>query len=291
MEYNYYDSLNEGKLYDFNDNNEIMRFGRRLFMGLGISPRQDAVTTLKKHEYPGYLKFCQTRKYISDLNYLYADCNQTIRFFQVTGEKIKLIETNGTTGDDHADNYFTKNYLNKGVTSKDAELTVKWFKEVIRPAISQRKKEIKESLKEDYDMSDEFNGLSFLESDDLLLEYSGKPENNKAFSEVLADLEKVSKYYVDMVKVCSGMVDYICNTSKLNSLKTPTAMNDFLFDCYKKGSAANDDMNKIFRTKGFEHDEVIKRYKSLIIELMHFLHGRFVFIDIFPVFHFSFSRF
>lgn len=107
------DILEEGKL-------------NRVFMGFKIHPHQKLEVTLKKHEYHGYINLIKKQKDIEDLNYIGRDISTSINTIKKIMEKIK----NGTD---------TK-YSDKGITVKDCEATIKYFKTVARKAISDRKK-------------------------------------------------------------------------------------------------------------------------------------------------------
>jgi hypothetical protein len=101
----------------------------RIFMGLKIHPHQNLDVTLKKHEYPGFINFIKKQKDIEDLNYIARDINTGINTIK------KIIEKMENDKD-------TK-YSSKGITVKDCQLTIEWFQNVAKKAVSNRKKELK----------------------------------------------------------------------------------------------------------------------------------------------------
>lgn len=116
----------------FDFNNEIITegFWNQAVMGYKIHPHQNLEETLKKHEYPGILNFAKKQKDIGDLKYLRQDAYIGIK----TVEKIKIkIQDNDTKN----------KYVKAGITIKDCDLTIKWFKEVYIKAINDKIKELK----------------------------------------------------------------------------------------------------------------------------------------------------
>jgi hypothetical protein len=98
-------------------------------MGFKIHPHQNLDVTLKKHEYPGFINFIKKQKNIEDLNYIGRDINTGINTIKKIIEKME-------NGKD------TK-YSSKGITVKDCQLTIEWFQNVTKKAVSNRKKELK----------------------------------------------------------------------------------------------------------------------------------------------------
>lgn len=118
-------------------------FLNQLTMGLQIKPHQDLATSLKKHEYPGFLNLIKKTNNIDDLKYLRNDINTGISMINRITERItkcnKLGEVNETKS------YYkgiNKKYISKGITEKDCEKYVKWLKEVCKPEITKRIKEL-----------------------------------------------------------------------------------------------------------------------------------------------------
>lgn len=108
--------FNEGKL-------------NRITMGAKIHPHQNLDETLKKHEYPGLLNFANKQKDIDDLKYLRSDANSGLR----TIDKIKkAIQEKDEKN----------KYVKLGITVRDCDLTIKWFKNTYIPAINKRLKEL-----------------------------------------------------------------------------------------------------------------------------------------------------
>lgn len=98
-------------------------------MGFKIHPHQNLDVTLKKHEYPGYINFIKKVKDKKGLDYLARDINTGINTIKKIIEKME-------NGKD------TK-YSSKGITVKDCQLTIDWFQNVAKKAVSDRKKELK----------------------------------------------------------------------------------------------------------------------------------------------------
>ena len=140
MKYSDYDNINEGKVHDFFDDNKFLSYWRKVFMGAEIHPHQNYDETLKKHEYPGYLKYIQTRKYLSDLNYIRQDLNSAITFYA----NLKKIYSEYKRGNKYQDNTVCKKLDKAGVDIKDFDPTIKFFKTTCRDAITERIKELKE---------------------------------------------------------------------------------------------------------------------------------------------------
>lgn len=109
----------------------------KITMGFRIHPHQDLVETLKKHEYPGYLNFVNKCKDIDDLKYLRQDTHQGIN----TIKRIREIIADDGTKYKNRDN---SKYVKAGITTKDCDLTIKFYTDKVLPAITARIKELKE---------------------------------------------------------------------------------------------------------------------------------------------------
>jgi len=123
-------------------------FINQTFMGLKVQPHQNVDETFKKHKYEGYLNLINRTKKLKDLEYIRKDIYLGISTFKKIGSRIdkcsRLGETNETK------NYYKnikKKYLDKGITSKDVELTIKWFKEVALKTLNEKIKKAKDSIK------------------------------------------------------------------------------------------------------------------------------------------------
>lgn len=126
----------------YDDNGEIIQEGsiNRVFMGLKIHPHQDIIETLKKHEYQGYLNLIKKQKDIEDLRYIRSDIYSGIKLC----EKAKdIIQDDGTK----YPNRENSKYIKAGITTKDCDLTIKWWREIALKAVSEKMKELKSSNK------------------------------------------------------------------------------------------------------------------------------------------------
>lgn len=103
----------------------------QVFMGLKIHPHQNLDKTLKTHQYPGFLNFVKKTNKIEDLNYLRQDVHQGINDINKIKNKIKNKDQ-------------SNKWVKKGITVKDCDLTIQWFKEVVLKEISNKIKELKE---------------------------------------------------------------------------------------------------------------------------------------------------
>jgi hypothetical protein len=120
---------------DICDKGQVIKEGsfNRVMMGFKIHPKQKLEETLKKHKYQGYLNLVNKTKDDDDLRYLRNDTWQCIR----TIEKIKeIIADNGSKHKNRDNN----KYVKAGITVKDCDLTVKWFKDVVLKTISEKLK-------------------------------------------------------------------------------------------------------------------------------------------------------
>lgn len=100
-------------------------------LGFKIKPHQNLDETLKKHEYPGFLKLCKEAKDIEVVHYLRQDISVGI-------STIKKIRERINNGDSRV-----KKFTDKGITVKDCDLTIDWFETVCRKALNERAKELR----------------------------------------------------------------------------------------------------------------------------------------------------
>ena len=127
----------------YGDDIFIEGYLNQVAMGFKIKPHQNLDETLKKHEYPGYLNLVKSCKKVEDLEYLRKDLN--LNTFNIIKDRIEAVNKYGV--DAPETKRFGKNikkmYIDKGITVKDCDATIKWFKDVVRPAITARIKELK----------------------------------------------------------------------------------------------------------------------------------------------------
>ena len=123
-------------------------FINQTFMGLKIHPHQNIDETFKKHKYEGYLNLINRTKKVNGLEYIRKDIYLGISQFKKIGERIEKCSRLGEC--DETKNYYNgikKKYLDKGITTKDVELTIKWFREVALKTLNERIKKIKSNSK------------------------------------------------------------------------------------------------------------------------------------------------
>ena len=115
----------------------------QLTMSARIKPHQNLDETLKKHSYPGFLNCAKTLKTVEDLKYLKDDVYSALPTFEKIRQRI--IKCNKMGECKETKSYYKniqKMYISKGITDKDCELTIKWFKEECIPVINKRIKEL-----------------------------------------------------------------------------------------------------------------------------------------------------
>jgi len=123
-------------------------FINQAFMGLRIHPHQNIDETFKKHKYEGYLNLINRTKKLDDLIYIRKDIYLGLSTFKKVGDRIEKCSKLGEC--DETKNYYKgikKKYLDKGITYKDVELTIKWFKEVALKTLNEKIKKAKSSAK------------------------------------------------------------------------------------------------------------------------------------------------
>lgn len=92
---------------------------------------------------------------------------------------------------------------------------------------------------------------------EVLKEYSGNDADNKAFAEVLDELEKIGKFYVDLVKHISEHCQKCAKIKPKDANTFKKAMDDLI----KDGNDVNDWFNKELRK--YDERPTFKRFKSL----------------------------
>lgn len=279
MNYNTYDNLNEGKLHDFADNNKFLQNLRKQF--INISPYQSPDVTIIKHEYPGYLKYIQTRKYKSDLeHFINNDIPGSANFFNAMKQTYANYLKGTNTGNKEADKML-ENLKEHKVTGKDFSETVKWLKTVCVQAAKDRMKEVeekygsskKEEKKEEPKKSTNESGLDFTDPDfmvdhftideNFLLEYSGKEALNNEYAKVLADFCKVFQFYVDADKVIADVVSYAGDVSKIKKIDSNSKCDPYLDSCYKFADEAKGKITKLQKDLGVDISKTYKAFYKL----------------------------
>ena len=118
-------------------------FLSQVTMGAKIKPHQDLPETFKKHEYPGYLNYIKSCKKVEDLEYLRKDVTSGLHTFRTIRDRISKCQNGETTENKNYYKGIKKKYIDKGITVKDCDATIKWFNDVVKPAITARIKELK----------------------------------------------------------------------------------------------------------------------------------------------------
>lgn len=119
----------------------------RVFVGFKIKPHQNLDETLKKHEYPGYLNYINNCTKLDVLEDFRQDNNIGTEQIKKIRDRISKCQ-NGETKENK--NYYKgikKMYIDKGITVKDCDLTIKWFNDIVKPAINAKIKELKRNKK------------------------------------------------------------------------------------------------------------------------------------------------
>lgn len=119
-----------------------------------IKPHQNIDETFKKHSYPGYLNYINKINNLDDLKFIQKDNNIGINQFKKIYEYIVNVEKIGEC--DKTKNYYKgikSKYLDKGITSKDVDDTIKWFSTEVKEAINKKAKELKSQVKESTSMT------------------------------------------------------------------------------------------------------------------------------------------
>ena len=81
-------------------------------------------------EYQGYINLINKQTDIEDLNYIRKDIDQACKTIEVVKKKIR-------EGD------ASNKYVKAGITVKDCNETIKWFKDIAKKAINDKIKSLK----------------------------------------------------------------------------------------------------------------------------------------------------
>lgn len=123
-------------------------FLSQLTMTNKIKPKMTTEQILKQHKYPGVYNLIDKIDSLDDLLYLRKDFNTAMGTFKTIQERIELCEKYGEC--EKTKNYYKgikKLYIDKGITSKDVELTIKWYKEVYYKKLSEKIKKVRQESK------------------------------------------------------------------------------------------------------------------------------------------------
>lgn len=127
--------INEGKI-------------NQITMGLKIKPHLNIEQIFKSHKYPGLLNLVEETNSLDDLLYLRSDYHTGLRQFETIKTRIDMCEKLGDC--DKTKNFYKgikKKYLDKGITVKDVDSTIKWYQEVYYPKLSEKIKNIRSQNK------------------------------------------------------------------------------------------------------------------------------------------------
>ena len=131
-------------------------FFSQVIMGFKVHPHQNIDETFRKHKYEGLLNLAKRTKKLEDLKYLRQDANSGVRMFTKIKTRIESCSKHGLNDD--TENYYKgikKDYLDKGITAKDVQLTIDWFNNAYIKYLNERIEEV--SVKENYTyIEDEF---------------------------------------------------------------------------------------------------------------------------------------
>ena len=96
------------------------------------------IKIIKKHEYPGYIKFIKAWiRDSEDIQYIENDINFCINYCKKCKE---------------GKNREIKELAEKGITDKDYDATIKWYETVARKALNDKAKEIIELARDKGDI-------------------------------------------------------------------------------------------------------------------------------------------
>ena len=133
---------------DYIQSIEEYSFIDKATLSFRIKDKQKFQEILKAHKYEGILNFVKSTNKIGDLEYLKKDY-QSIK--PLCTKLIERIDKCNKLGEcKETKKYYKgvkKHYIDNGVTSKDVQLTLKWYEEVYKPAILNRIKELKSKEK------------------------------------------------------------------------------------------------------------------------------------------------
>ena len=138
----------------FNEETSIEESGtlHKAMIGLKMNWNNSREKIFKEdHGNKNMLAYVQKCNSIEDLEYLRKDAYVGIKDMQKTYENLKKVES-GTTPEKGSIakgtyDFYQKEFIKKGITSKDVKLTIDFTKNQILPAISNRIKELKEQDK------------------------------------------------------------------------------------------------------------------------------------------------
>ena len=142
-----YDELMESVIYEDSieeyNTRKSLQESNKVILGFRIHPHQNLDETFKKHQYLGYLNFIKTKADKNDIEYLRKDLNIGLKDMQKIRNRIAAIEKYGDNEETH--NYYKgikSKYIDKGISVKDVDATIKWYQDNIPQALSDRKKEL-----------------------------------------------------------------------------------------------------------------------------------------------------
>ena len=106
------------------------------------------ISILKAHKNDRLLNYINKCKSIDELDYIRKDCHIFIYAYNNIGERIDKINKEGNSKETRS--YYKgiyNDYIKHGITSKDCKLIVKWCRDVVLPAIFDRRKELVKNKK------------------------------------------------------------------------------------------------------------------------------------------------
>lgn len=108
-----------------------------------ISVHVDPVKFNKEHKWDRWIEVIQKIKYKKDLETMRREVNVSIYTYDKIAERVEKIEKLGECKET-APYYksLKKNYIDKGITSKDMKLSSEWMKTTLRQEINKRMKEV-----------------------------------------------------------------------------------------------------------------------------------------------------
>lgn len=138
----------------FNEETSIEESGtlHKAMIGLKMNWNNSREKIFKEdHGNKNMLAYVQKCNSIEDLEYLRKDAYVGIKDMQKTYENLKKVESGATPEKGSivkgTYDFYQKEFIKKGITSKDVKLTIDFTKNQILPAISKRIKELKEQDK------------------------------------------------------------------------------------------------------------------------------------------------
>ena len=121
---------------------ELFGHKHKRFLFLAVKPKMNMVQIIKAHSYPGYINMINGLRDLDEVKEIRTDLS--LANYDKLAERMKKVEKFGKCDD--TKHYYNgiKNLMDQGITSKDCELTDKWFKTVAREALNKRAKELRE---------------------------------------------------------------------------------------------------------------------------------------------------